>query len=748
MPDGSGQDLAKLTVTTPLGSYPVAASGEFSAEVFAGAVSELDVETPAGELLLVGLTDGASAQASTSTTAKSLLYYLVGGMWLPAEQQDKVRGLLDGVPEVEAIADELERQLRAGNNGVADADAATVAAIQAAHVSLAARAGVAPLMASAQAAAAATSAAADGRLGALAVDSSNIIVEPTTSQSGVEVVHNPSGIGVVAQNSYRRPAALLAYEVSWEDLDGVETEVSPPELVEQVDVPATGQLELLNAVWDAVTGAAPWAPELSEPLRLTGHEGASRTHYQLVLVGPSLAGGTPAILNDPRFSGMHDAWDDIIMEKSLELFLDQLVLPLMEVYGLGSMARLDAAKLAKMRDRVRIIHDKHLRGLGVYLKAGPTGYNQGLKFVIRELVENNTYRLDMTNMIREALAESDQNKATIDAVDGRLSARASATAIAAAVETVLVSGDVGKIMYDLGAARTHASWTATSMPALFSLSPENPKVRPGFASVALTVSPKGSTSGNFRYRWTTTGAHGELSDLLQDGKTLDTDQNEVHYFHNAPNLIKDSDRDDVRVEVFEVPEGATSIPAGAKPIGRMATVVRGDTRLLDSRIEINYGTTPADLFDDGTQYPCAELLIRFDRDPKAVQYVIRFKGFGGYGDPRNPNREIRNGDPTKWSSQQFDASPTPLGNMFEYRGPCKWYDGQGRAWDSDMYYGGNGTGGWLLLDTRNNTVVYVFFTLTDFDGDLGLAGNVELWTDWTVGASIEVEPLYPEDLQR
>src|SRR5690606_17759458 len=153
----------------------------------------------------------------------------------------------------------------------------------------------------------------------------------------------------------------------------------------------------------------------------SGHQGASRTHYQLVLVGPTLTDASWPIMSDPRFEGFHDDWQDIVIEKSLELFLDELLLPLMEVYGLGSMAKLDAAKLARMRERVRVIHDPYMATLGVYLTQGQAGYANGLRFVIQELVENRTYRLDMMNMVREALEESDKNKAAIDAMERRLS---------------------------------------------------------------------------------------------------------------------------------------------------------------------------------------------------------------------------------------------------------------------------------------------------------------------------------------
>src|SRR5690606_20380557 len=95
-------------------------------------------------------------------------------------------------------------------------------------------------------------------------EASNITIEPNTMRGGAMMLLNPAGSGVVAQNHVRRPAALLAYEVAWDDADDVEHQVDPPLLVETVDVPATGQLEFLNALVDVVTGNSPWSPVLSE----------------------------------------------------------------------------------------------------------------------------------------------------------------------------------------------------------------------------------------------------------------------------------------------------------------------------------------------------------------------------------------------------------------------------------------------------------------------------------------------------
>ncbi len=741
LPSAHGLDLSMLTVSTPLGTYPVSATGAFTVSVFGGAVTELGVETADGALLLLGVTDGAGATVSLTSTAEALLYYLVGGMWLPPAQQDKVRSLLRGVPEAADLAAELGRQLSAGENGVAEPDAGVLAALEAAHASLlgesrlAGPTGLAAATAPAHAGVSVTVAPA-------AIDGSNIIVEPTTRQAGVFVVNNPAGAGVVAQNHFRRPAALLAYEEAWEDADRVEHPVDPPVLVERVEVPATGQLEFMNALLDVVTGNSPWSPVTSPALKLAGHEGASRTHYRLVLVGPSATDAAWPIMSDPLFTGFHDEWSDIAIAKSVELFLDDLLIPLMEVYGLGNMAKMDAAKLTKMRERVKIIYDKHLLGLGVYLKPGSASYANGLKFVIQELVENRSFRLDMMNMVAEALEESDKNKAVVEAMEKRLSARASASAIAAAVQTVLVSGDVAKIMYDLVGSPSVVDWTAVSAPALFALTPGEATVTRSNASARFTVVPKGRTSGNYLYRWTTSGTYGELSDLLQDGTTLDTREPDVWYFHNSPLNIKDTDYDTLKVEVFEVAAGATTIPAGASPIARMAASVRGDDRVIDSRLEVNYGATPTGMFKDGLRFGCAEMLLRFKAEKNAKSYLVSLRGVGGQGDERNANQDFRLRGPNQTvfidPNAKIDGSTVEDGFTTDYFGTCDWrspYDPSRFALEP--------IGTSAHYDRANDEYVVYLFVNADYSGivlnPVNLTERVNLWYGWVANATFEVK---------
>jgi len=61
------------------------------------------------------------------------------------------------------------------------------------------------------------------------------------------------------------------------------------------------------------------------------------------------------------------------------------------------------------------------------------------------------------------------------------------------------------------------------------------------ASARFTVVSMGSFSGQFVYLRSTSGTHGDTSDLLQGGTQVVTTSNEIWYVHDRPSGIEDTD---------------------------------------------------------------------------------------------------------------------------------------------------------------------------------------------------------------
>ncbi len=563
LPVGHNFNLGSLRVTTPYGDHPVDSSGRFTANVDINTIMELGVETAGGDLLLLGTSQGNQVQLSAQSTATALLYYAVGGMWLPTEHQNKVRTLLEGVSEADGVAGHISRILAAGGNGLADPDQALLGALEQAASDLLLTTtswgfGITP-----------------SDYSPMAEGDSNVIIHSgTTTRSGGQVLHDPNGSGIVVLNEFRRPAALLIYEVATDDAGGTTTPVNPPRLAATIDVPATGKLEVLNAIKDVLTGDAPFAPVMSPPTELFGVPGAAKTHYELVLIGAAANTLDWPIVADSRFSGELGHWNDVYVDKALELFLDEMLLPIIETYALGKTAAIDAAKLSAFRQRTRIIYGKHLSSIGVYLSRGEVMWAEAIKAALFELANNATLRNELLDAATEALSVADRNRVNVQAMERRLSSRASASAIAAAVQGIMLTGDMTGILMDITASHWAVNWQAESTPVLFVLTPTTVQMnRLGNGQATFKVEPKDALSGTFLYRWSTSGNHGTISDYFQDDVRFDTDSNEVFYTHNTPLHMVEGQTDTVTVEVFGVDPGATSIPLGAEPIFRRTATI-------------------------------------------------------------------------------------------------------------------------------------------------------------------------------
>ncbi len=734
LPAGATLKPETLKAVTGLGSFAVGADGTFKAQVIGDGPTEIDVLDPTGALVLSAVAGlepiTTTLELSSRSSAAVLLYYSVGAFLLPADIQEKAWELIDQVSAVDDLADVLSASFAAGGLPLSDEDAALDDALDLAWQGVfgpramgLSSSGVKDLLTAALTPA--------GLLEPQAGGSSNIVIEPGagTVQSGVAVIHNPVGSGVAAQNTFRRPAALLAYQVGYQDDGGNDQEISPPVLAGRVDVPSTGSLGLMQALTDIVTGEAPFSPVVSDGLPLTLHNGL-RTYYQLVLLGPSLDAVThPPLYDDARFMNERAAWNEIRGEKVLDLFLNDIALPALENFAFGGAGHIEASKLGKLRQQFKALNDSHLANLGVFLKAGGS-YAEAVKIVLTELATNNRYRIDFFEVMVDAMLESEKSKMSFDAVEARLKARASASAILAAVQFTLSVGDVAAIMSDLNSSLPAVGWTATASPTLFALDPEHAYFTKSQPQIKLSVSTRGPVSGNFMYRWTTTGSYGELTDGPKKGTTIDTAYTSVWYTVRAPHTITDDQKDAVSVAVYEVEPGATSIPAGQAPIARMAAELEGFNHELDARLEVRYGSTPPGEFLEGKSVSCATMFLHVPKEQGAKKYSISFSGFGGVGNPNNPNTSLYNNYSYTYEIDLND----PNTKIWTYRDVCDWRHDN----DPNFY----SVAGFATRDAGNEYLIAVYTGHGFLDqtppGALELSDRVMLWYQWASQGTVKV----------
>ncbi|HET8985465.1 MAG TPA: hypothetical protein VFN03_06880 [Trueperaceae bacterium] len=716
IPAGAGIDVATLTAVTGMGAFPIAADGSFAAQVIGSSPTEVAILDASGALVMsaTALAGAGELEVSTRSSAAVLLYYALGGFLMPEGAQDELWTLIDEHPTVDDVSAVLTAAFTVGGLPMVDEDNAVAAALDEAWQTI---------MQSGE--------AARPEIGTQTTGAGNVVIEPGAGvvQAGVAVIHNPLGAGVAAQNTFRRPAALLAYQVGYQDDGGADQEISPPVLTATIDVPSTGSLGVMQALTDIVKGESPWSPEVSEGMSLSLYDG-QRTYYQLVLLGPSLDLVTrPPLYDDPRFSTERGHWNDVIGDKAVEQFFNDIALPALETFAFGGVGHIDASKLGQFRQQFKALNDTRLASLGIFLKAGG-GYAEAVKFVIAEMSGTGGYRLDFMDVLWNALKESEKSKLDFDAVESRLRSRSAASGVAAAVQLALGAGDIAAILKDLNDALPAVGWTATASPTLFVLSPEFAYFTKSQPQVALSVAPRGAVDGTFLYRWSTSGNNGHLTDGPKNGVSIDTAYSNVWFIHNAPFTITDDQADGVWVEVFDVPPGTTTIPAGQEPVARLAAELKGFDREIDSRLEVQSGMTAAGYFKDGITVGCSTMYLRIPKQAGVKRYDVSFEGWGGVGNEYNYNSALFYNSSYVW---QIDPT-NPDGYIWPFTAVCDWFGPDGQSYAAPYSF--------KTYDAGSDYLVAVQ-TSMDFVGGAPPGAvlrpeYIRFWYDWASQGTVTV----------
>ena len=583
---GSSLVLTDLTVAGALDRGSVTADGAFAITESGTGPARVGLFDKRGRLILYGYVDAATGtgEVSAKQTAVALLFDATASFTLPPEMWKQALAVIGASPQADTVAGVITTRVAANPTALMDGDTAIANAVETAARILAPEGRAARSRSAIQRGARITAANATAtRFGSI----SKIVVNTQNPQSGISVLSNPDGNGLIFKNDFRRHVQYFIYRSGYQDQvaggSPVDHDVFPWELVTSGFVPSvSGANSAITTLVDIVTGSVAYARVYSEPIYLPSNPpDATRTYYRIVVCGPGernfgpvdpAAPSMPDILR-PATRYQQQEWIDSsdLMDKFL-LFKDML---LPAVFTLIPADRV-AKGLALNKDSVQLAMDivKFMAKGGVDI-ATPLA-NHDYKGALRKFTSALATNATIRNYILQRLVQHGLISIKDNAAELMASSAARIVSLLRIVDIVLLTTDVGTIFASLVQSNALEGWDVTAVPAQVSIDPAKTDVLVG-ASLKLTCHVPGIT-GNFAYHWYTSGQFGHLQDDKgHSGVSFDSTSASVDY---VADKMKDGDIEAVAVEVYLLPEGGVG---QKQEVGKATAFLKG----LDSKFVLD-----------------------------------------------------------------------------------------------------------------------------------------------------------------
>jgi len=597
LPTGIVTTPVELVVSTIMGDVTVDVAGSASPSIITTSPSFAQVVNADGKTILLGFvsSDDDSNELSARSTAAALLFFSLGGFAAPAERVSELLEIIEVSPSTDTLASVIETAIQTNISAVTDGDVTLESAMAAAHEalvseSLAASKSSAPLKCKGTATAsyysnATESQSSDLKLVSLQQSSGDalILLSPDADvvQSGVQVLHNDQGGGIIAQNNTRRRATLFAYLVATKS-EGQDSAVdlNSAELIGQpLEIPGSARLSTIGAAL-SFTGTAPWAPVSSEAMQLPRRGDVEETIYKLVVLGPSLGGVSGSAFTDSQLTLFHEAWEAKIEDLQYEVALWDFGVPVIEFLAVGGATSVPVVNRVAALGAFRALIDPELAAAGLVVSlTSPENMRLWLKGFLEAMVSPNAEISAFGRAMLQETIESNpalvRNSITLAGMETGLARAVSTRTILVAVELAFGSLDLLAVLNDLSRSSRDETWRATVVDRRVRLEPSSATVSFESSGVLLTATVNGLPDATFLYRWSTTGTHGRLFTALgPSGTSFDSTEATVQYIADATS-IEPGEIDTVTVEVFE-DNASDVIPAGAVSLGSATAVISGE----------------------------------------------------------------------------------------------------------------------------------------------------------------------------
>ncbi len=549
LPVGMTIDPTTLRVRSSDSTATPSADGAFSLSVRLRTPSFVQVVDGTGRLILMGFANPDHAVPNvinSRTTALALLYFANGGWTIFPDSLSNVLDLLDQTQAVADLTDAIEAALGADAGALQDGDETVLAALDAAHE---ATKFPEPPRDS-------TTVADDSAQLKLGPHMQSTGVSPlllitpdgSTRQSGVQIAHNPDGEGIVAINNFRRRGKLYVYRTATENDAGTRRDITPPERVDEMEVPTTYRLSLISSISAVLSGSASWAPITLPPIELTHETGNAKTYYKAIVIGSSFDFvGTPGITTDPQFANFVPAWSAEADSLQWKLVLLDFFVPILETVAIGGpLSAMESASAGALAAFVETLNPVLLE-IGV---AVPRTNKQAADFVtvaIRNMADDEIFTSNIVIQLQKFWPSALSTQSTLATLQSNAAAVARSATFLRAIQLAMAALDLGAVVKDNQSSSWADSWEIVAAPRTVHVTPESTRVEVG-ETRNFTATLSSPPSGTLLYVWSTSGDHGHLGDGITEGDEVESHLTTIVY-SSDPNA-RAGDRDTITVSVY------------------------------------------------------------------------------------------------------------------------------------------------------------------------------------------------------
>jgi|GEM_PF-1636379 len=521
-------------------------SGGFYLETAVGARQLAVALSPGGKPVVMGWFGRADDVINARSTAEVLAFYALGAARVSgdAEHLVQVMELLGDARPLDAVASAINAALVADPTGFSATENTTVAAALEAAIET-----ILGLDLSANA------------------PPNALLVNPASELSGMSIDQSGAVNAFAVMNRYRRRARAIVERVSTFK-DGVET-ASPAKQADITVLPVDGMPGVTGTIVQIIRGTqepgglyasenVAYVPKKSEVVEVPNVEGADKTRYRVLVVGPGRQQGDYGALDANEQAAQREASIEFTVRDYLLPFLLHMVIPPSQAVDVMNTPAGDQVVDAFIRV---ITDDTELHAASV---AG------SLSKVGLIAIGGGAAQAKLIDVLHAKLFQ----KPGEVLVKGKMYTAVKAFAVVSASTTLLLKlADAGFIEADLTASNKADIWTIDVEEPLVRLDPPASTVAPG-QIVALTVNIPGADDGVFEYRFSTPGEFGTLQSGHKRGDEITSSVGAVIYDAMLPGA------EEVEVVVYEV-QGSERVELGS---GIATVTVSGVGVLLNPRV--------------------------------------------------------------------------------------------------------------------------------------------------------------------